>query len=210
MTKRFFIAGTDTGVGKTYIACKLLESFNQQGLSTVACKPVASGCETTKQGLKNEDALHLMQTASIKLPYHEVNPIALQPPIAPHIAAEQINEEITVEKLINMCQPVLNCKADVLVIEGIGGWYVPLNDNETMADFVKALDLSVILVVAIRLGCLNHALLTYHAIRACDVEFHGWVANRIDSDMLAAEENVKTLSNWLGRNKLVSDFSNDL
>jgi dethiobiotin synthetase len=210
MTKRFFIAGTDTGVGKTYIACKLLESFNQQGLSTVACKPVASGSEMTKQGLRNEDALHLMQAASIKLPYHEVNPIALQPPIAPHIAAEQVNQKITVEKLITACQPVLNCKADVLVVEGVGGWYVPLNDNETMADFVKALDLSVILVVAIWLGCLNHALLTYHAIRACDVEFQGWVANRIDNDMLAAEENVKTLSNWLGAEKLLSDFSNDL
>jgi dethiobiotin synthetase len=210
MTKRFFIAGTDTGVGKTYIASKLLESFNQQGLSTAACKPVASGSEMTKQGLRNEDALHLMEAASIKLPYHEVNPIALQPPIAPHIAAQQSKQKITVEKLINMCQPVLNCKADVLIFEGVGGWYVPLNNTETMADFVRALDLSVILVVAIRLGCLNHALLTYNAIRACGVEFHGWIANRIDPDMLAADENVKTLSDWLGQNKLISKFSNDL
>lgn len=210
MTKRFFIAGTDTGVGKTYIACKLLSAFNQQGLSTVACKPVASGCEITKQGLRNGDALHLMQAASIKLPYHEVNPIALQLPIAPHIAAQRSKQKITVEKLINMCQPILNCKADVLIFEGVGGWYVPLNDTETMADFVKALDLSVILVVAIRLGCLNHALLTYRAIKANGVNFHGWIANRIDANMLAAEENVKTLSNWLGAEKLLSGFSNNL
>jgi dethiobiotin synthetase len=199
MTKRFFITGTDTGVGKTYTAAKLLTDFNQQGLSTVACKPVASGCEMTTDGLRNSDALILQKTASIKLPYNEVNPIAFAQPIAPHIAAAKVNQKLTVEKLIKSCQPVLNYKSDILIIEGVGGWYVPLNAKETMADFVKTLDLSVILIVAIRLGCLNHALLTHHAITTSGVKYAGWIANRIEPKMLMLKENIETLSGWLGR-----------
>lgn len=198
MTKRFFITGTDTAVGKTYIARKLLTMFNQQGLSTVACKPVASDSAITVEGLRNEDALCLQQAASVKLPYHQVNPLAFKPPIAPHIAAQQIGEKLTVKKLISACQPALDYKADVLIVEGFGGWYAPLNGQETMADFVKALDLSVILVVAIRLGCLNHALLTHRTILNDGINFAGWIANRIDDNMLVVEENVKTLLNWLG------------
>ncbi len=203
MTKKFFITGTDTGVGKTYMAAKLLADFNKQGLSTVACKPIASDSEMTKNGLRNSDALILQKAASIKLPYTEVNPITFAPPIAPHIAAAQVNQKLTVKKLITACQPALNYKSDVLIIEGVGGWYVPLNDKETMADFVKALDLSVILIVSIRLGCLNHALLTHHAITTSGVKYAGWIANCIEPDMLALEENIETLSNWFGQPPMI-------
>lgn len=194
MAKKIFVTGTDTDIGKTYVALGLLNQFKQQSLSTIAIKPLASGCESTAEGLRNADALKLQQHASIKLPYAEVNPIALSEPIAPYIAAKKQNLVLDVLTLKEKCQPALQRPADVYVIEGIGGWYQPLNAQESMADFVEHLNLEVLLVVGMRLGCLNHSLLTYHNIRQRRIKLCGWVANCIDPNMLFLQENIQILS----------------
>ncbi len=157
--KRFFITGTDTNIGKTYISRGLLKLFNLQGYLTIAIKPIASGCEIIQGELYNQDALTLQQAANILLPYNTVNPICFSPPVAPHLAAQQINQIITVSSIVKQCQSALSTVADVCLIEGVGGWSVPLNQNETTADLLNALAAKVILVVGMRLGCLNHALL---------------------------------------------------
>jgi len=194
MAKRYFITGTDTGVGKTYVTVGLLNTFKSQGLSCVAIKPIASGCQQTPDGLRNDDALCLQQAASVRLSYDIINPVALEPAIAPHIAAEQAGCLLTAQRLQTLCQPAFSCPVDVVLFEGVGGWCVPLNPQETMADFVAALDLNVILVVGIRLGCLNHALLTEQAIKASGAKLTGWIANCIELDMPALQENIDFLS----------------
>jgi dethiobiotin synthetase len=181
MTKLFFITGTDTNVGKTLVSAALLKTLNELGKTTVAMKPVASGCEVKeidgKKLLCNADALLLQKNASIHLPYQTVNPFAFAPAIAPHIAAQEVNVEINAALLHKHAQQVLNVNADVTIIEGAGGYLVPLNNEETLADFAKALDGDVILVVAIRLGCINHALLTAKAIEQDGLKIATWVAN---------------------------------
>lgn len=190
---KIFIAGTDTDIGKTHVATELLMALAKQGCATVAMKPLASGCAMTAQGLRNQDALCLQKAATIKLPYEQINPLAFAEAIAPHIAAEKINRPITLTNLITLCQPALNHAADVHIIEGVGGWHAPLNAQETMADFVAALDMPVLLVVGMRLGCLSHALLTYEAIINRDVKCLGWVANCVHADMPALDENIAYL-----------------
>lgn len=197
MKKIYFITGTDTGIGKTYVTTQLLQQFNQQGLKTVGLKPVASGGIITASGLQNEDAIALQQHASIKLPYEIVNPILFQEPIAPHIAAKQENRSLNVELILKACEPGLTTHADIILIEGVGGWLTPLNEQETMADFVKALNIPVILVSGIRLGCLNHTLLTYHHIQQSGVICESWVANCLDSNMLAQKANIDFLKSAL-------------
>jgi dethiobiotin synthetase len=191
--QRLFITGTDTEVGKTTIACKLLTELNQHGYKTVGLKPIASGGIITAEGMRNEDALALQQAASVKLPYELINPICLESPIAPHIAAQQANLPLSALELFNQCIPTLQQAADHIVIEGAGGWLVPLNATETMADFVALLDCPIILVVAMRLGCINHALLTVANIHQHGLELGGWIANCIDPEMLNLEENLATL-----------------
>lgn len=190
---RLFIAGTDTGVGKTYASCNLLNFFNQQGLSTLAIKPISSGSLMTIDGLRNEDALALQQHASIKLAYEEVNPFTFLPPIAPHIGAEQQGIKLTLPHILEKCAPALNHTADLHLIEGTGGWLVPLNDKETFADLALALNAEIILVVGIRLGCINHTLLSIEAIKNKGCKLKGWIANCIDQDMLHLEENITSL-----------------
>lgn len=191
--EKIFITGTDTGIGKTTAALWLLDQLNQQGHSTIAIKPVASGCEFINGQLINDDALKLQQHASIKLAYSQVNPFAFAPPIAPHLAALENNQILSAEIISEAIAPTLKIPADYYVIEGCGGWLVPLNNNETYADFVVKNDFSVILVVGMRLGCLNHALLTYHAIKASGVKLKGWIANCIDPTMGYREHNIKSL-----------------
>ena len=193
----FFIAGTDTDVGKTLIAAGLLTAAQQRGLSTVAIKPVAAGCEETAQGLRNDDALILQQAMSLSLPYEQVNPVALQPAIAPHIAAEQVGKRLTASQLAGYCRGVLMQPADLAVVEGAGGWRVPLNRVETLAGLAKALNVPVILVVGVKLGCINHALLTAEAIARDGIALAGWVASRLDPVMPCYEENVATLKSLL-------------
>lgn len=176
MQPHLFVTGTDTEVGKTRISVGLIKRLQQKGLSVAAMKPVASGCEWRDGEWQNEDALALSNQADIKLPYSQVNPYAFEPAIAPHLAAEQIGQTMSLSRIESQFA-LIKQQADVVVIEGAGGWLVPLNDQQTIADLAWALKLSVVLVVAIKLGCINHALLTVQAITASGLTLQGWVAN---------------------------------
>jgi dethiobiotin synthetase len=191
--KTFFIAGTDTDVGKTLIAAGLLIAARTNGLTTAALKPLAAGCEKTDVGLRNADALLLQSVITEPLTYEQVNPIALEAAIAPHIAAQQEKRILSADRIAGFCRGSLN-QADFTLIEGAGGWRVPLNPQETLADVVKILRVPVILVVGVRLGCINHALLTLEAIRNDGLQVAGWIANCIDADMLVLEENIASLA----------------
>lgn len=190
--KAFFIAGTDTDAGKTLVATGLLIAAKNLGLSTAALKPVAAGCEQTEAGLRNSDAVQLQAAITTDLFYEQINPIALKAAIAPHIAAQQEKRSISSDRLTGFCRSVLG-SADVTLVEGAGGWRVPINPRETMADLAKNLQLPVILVVGMRLGCLNHALLTFEAIVRDGLQVAGWVANCIDCDMPVLRENIDSL-----------------
>lgn len=191
--KTFFIAGTDTNVGKTLVAAGLLVAAKNQGLTTAALKPVAAGCEKTDAGLRNSDALLLQSVITEPLVYEQINPIALEAAIAPHIAAQQEKRVLSADRLAGFCRGSLNL-ADFTLVEGAGGWRVPLNPQETLADVAKILRLPVILVVGVRLGCINHALLTVEAIRNDGLQLAGWVANCIDADMPVLHENIHSLA----------------
>ena len=195
--KAFFIAGTDTGVGKTLVSAALLFKAQQQNLSTAALKPVAAGCEETLDGLRNEDALLLQKYCQPSLRYEQINPVALRAAIAPHIAAQQENRRLSVNGLSGFCRGVLMTRADFTVVEGAGGWRVPLNARETLADLAKELHLPVILVVGVRLGCINHTLLTVEAIVRDGLSLAGWVANVIDADMPCIDENIAAIAERL-------------
>jgi dethiobiotin synthetase len=194
-----FITGTDTEIGKTTISCLLLNYFKRLGYTTAALKPIASGCETKTNGLLfNDDASKLMRAATLDLPYHIVNPYTFEDPIAPHIAAAKTNQMITVQQVQQAISHVqTNYSIDILLIEGVGGWAVPLNDYQSYSTIVINLKLSIILVVGMRLGCLNHALLTYQSIIAQGGHLIGWVANCLDDTMLVQGENIKTLKQRL-------------
>lgn len=194
----YFITGTDTNVGKTFVSVQLLKKLASLGLSTIALKPIASGCLPTPHGLVNDDALALQQAATVSLPYTAVNPYAFEPPIAPHIAAAQAGVALSVENLIETLTPILNTKAEVKLIEGAGGWLLPLNAQETLADYVTSIQAQVILVVDLKLGCLNHALLTAEAIQQRGLTLAGWVANSVSEIMPHYEENLRFLSEKLG------------
>ncbi|MFC3115858.1 dethiobiotin synthase [Cellvibrio fontiphilus] len=191
--KAFFITGTDTNVGKTLIASGLLVAANNMGLSTAGLKPVAAGCEKTDAGLRNSDALLLQSVITEPMAYEQINPIALEAAIAPHIAAQQEKRVLSADRLAGFCRGSLN-QANVTLIEGAGGWRVPLNPSETLADLARILRLPVILVVGMRLGCINHALLTVEAIRNDGLTLAGWVANCVDADMPALQENIQSLA----------------
>ncbi len=188
-----FITGTDTDVGKTVVACGFLAAANQQGLRTAAIKPVAAGCELTEQGMTNSDALQLQAAASHQLSYQQINPIALEPAIAPHIAAAEAGVRLSASRLVGYCRGVSLMPVDLVLIEGAGGWRVPINSRETLADVARELNCAVIVVVAMRLGCLNHALLTMEAIRRDGLQIAGWVANILDEHMPRLEQNIDTL-----------------
>jgi len=188
-----FITGTDTDVGKTVVACGFLAAANQQGLRTAAIKPVAAGCEVTEQGMTNSDALQLQAAASHKLSYQQINPVALEPAIAPHIAAAEAGVRLSASRLVGYCRGVSLLPVDMVVIEGAGGWRVPINSRETLADVAQELECAVIVVVGMRLGCLNHALLTMEAIRRDGLQIAGWVANILDTEMPRLQENIDTL-----------------
>lgn len=191
--KTFFVTGTDTDAGKTFVACALLKAASLAGLSTAVIKPVAAGATATADGLRNSDALQLQAFSTIPMSYEQVNPVCFEQAIAPHIAAKINDKRVKVERLAGFCQGVLLKRTDLTIIEGAGGWRVPLNEREFMSDLVKQLNVPVIMVVAMRLGCLNHALLTAEAIVRDGLSLAGWVANRIDPHMQCYEENRDTL-----------------
>jgi dethiobiotin synthetase len=180
--RSIFVTGTDTEVGKTRISVGIIHKLVAQGYKVAAMKPIASGCEVTVDGLRNEDALALMAASNVDLPYELVNPYAFKPAIAPHIAAQQVGVDIDFE-IIQKNYDLIQQQADLVVVEGAGGWLVPLNNTTTMADLAKQLKLDVVLVVGIRLGCINHALLTATAIQQSGLEFKGWVANDLESSL---------------------------
>lgn len=193
MAHAYFVAGTDTDIGKTLIAAGLLIAANAKGLSTAALKPVAAGCERTPAGLRNADALLLQRSMSVELAYEQINPVALEAAIAPHIAAAQAGVRISVDRLAGFCRGVLMQRADLTLVEGAGGWRVPLSNREFLSGLAVELKLPVVLVVGMRLGCINHALLTFEAIARDGLPLAGWVANRCQPDMACYEENLQTL-----------------
>ncbi|MDH3315391.1 MAG: dethiobiotin synthase [Gammaproteobacteria bacterium] len=187
-----FVTGTDTGVGKTWVSLGLMASLQAQGFSVVGMKPVSAGCERTPEGLRNEDALLLQRQSSVMQPYERVNPAAFEPPIAPHIAAEEAGARINFAR-IRRAYDKLAVTADLCVVEGAGGWLVPLSARRSFADLVEHLGLPVMLVVAIRLGCLNHALLTVESIERRNLSLIGWVANLPAPETARAEQNIQAL-----------------
>jgi dethiobiotin synthetase len=198
MTPRgVFITGTDTGVGKTVVATALIRTFVAQGLRVAVMKPVASGSERTSEGLRNEDALALMAAANVAAPYERVNPYCLEPAISPHIAAKEACIAVDTGH-IRRHFDALTASADLVVVEGAGGWLAPLGPRISIKDLAAALDLPVVLVVGLRLGCINHALLTKLAIESHGARFAGWIANSIDSAMPRRKENLETLAEQLG------------
>lgn len=197
MGAAFFVTGTDTEIGKTTIACGLLQAARNAGLSTAAAKPVASGCERTAKGLRNSDALGLLAGCSLPLRYEEVNPFAFEPAIAPHLAAREAGVQLDVEALAGPVNAVLARNADFTLVEGAGGWRVPLAGGENLSDLAVRLGLPVILVVGVRLGCINHAVLSAEAIQRDGLVLAGWVANIVDPATSRLEENLATLAERL-------------
>lgn len=186
----YFITGTDTGIGKTRVAVAILHALRQQGKPALGFKPVASGCDATVDGLRNPDALALQAAGTRPLPYALVNPYAFAPPIAPHLAAARDGVIIDIRRIRD---DIASARPEWAVVEGVGGWLVPLNPHETVADLAAVLGLPVVLVVGLRLGCLNHALLTAAAIRARGSSLAGWVANLIDPVFADAPANIEAL-----------------
>lgn len=194
MSKSWFVTGTDTEVGKTAISCALLAAAGKAGLRTAAIKPVAAGCDADG---RNEDALQLINNMTETLDYSQVNPVALDEAIAPHIAAQREGRRLQADRLAGLCRGVMSGSADFVLIEGAGGWRVPINRRETLADLAVALQVPVVMVVAMRLGCINHALLTAEAIRRDGLQLAAWVANQPGEPMNCYEENLDTLRNLL-------------
>ena len=197
MQQSYFVIGTDTGVGKTYIASALVRHFAEKGNDAVGMKPVASGCELSEYGiwqgqLVNDDVVALYEAGNVPAPLELINPYHFEPAIAPHIAARKAGVQIDLNLIARSYQELAKM-ADVVVVEGAGGFFVPLNDKEMLADLAVKLNLPIILVVGMRLGCINHALLTVEAIKARGLTLAGWVANRIDPDMSMFEENLASL-----------------
>ena len=188
----YFITSTDTNAGKTTVSICLVKHFKSLG-NTVACmKPVSAGCVATPAGLRNDDALQLMRESSVDIDYKLINPFAFEPPIAPHIAAQQSQTVIDLATIKDSYSQIAN-SADRVIVEGAGGWLVPINESQTMEDVATDLSLPVILVVGMRLGCLNHALLTANRILDKKLSLAGWVANHVDENMLQQVENIETL-----------------
>ena len=194
MEQGYFITGTDTNAGKTWATIALMRYFKQQGKTVVGMKPVAAGCTMQNGQLKNEDALLIQENALVQIDYGLINPYAYELPVSPHIAG--INNPVNLAKIVEKFY-TLKALAEIVLVEGAGGWYAPLNDYEDISDLAKALALPVILVVAIRLGCINHAKLTWQAIQHSGIPCAGWIAVCVDPDMLKPDENIDTIKTAL-------------
>jgi dethiobiotin synthetase len=197
MRSGYFITGTDTGVGKTLVAVALTRALVEAGKRTAVMKPVAAGTVKTPEGEFNDDALELMAASNVKAPYEDVNPWLFRTPASPHLAARADGVAIRHERTVEALER-LRAVSDVVLAEGAGGWHAPISATETMADVASVLDLPVILVVGMRLGCLSHALLTRDGIRGSALPFAGWIANKLESEMPLANANIETLSSRFG------------
>jgi len=190
----YFVTGTDTGVGKTLVSCALLHAFAAQGKRVAGFKPVAAGCDDDDL---NEDAKRLRAASGIQATYGQINPYCFAHPIAPHLAAKHAGARIDFSRILASYRELAG-QTDEVVVEGAGGFCVPLNEKQDSADLAKELGLPVILVVGMRLGCINHALLTLRAIGDYQLECAGWVANVLDEDMAALQENIASLRERIG------------
>ncbi|MBI1175510.1 MAG: dethiobiotin synthase [Sideroxydans sp.] len=190
----FFVTGTDTGVGKTLVSCALLHAFAAQGKAVAGFKPVAAGCDEDGH---NEDAQALRAASSMPLTYGQVNPYCFERAVAPHIAARYAGVRIELSRILTSYRELAG-QADEVVVEGAGGFRVPLNEKQDSMDLAQRLNLPVIVVVGMRLGCLNHALLTVRAVAECGLECAGWVANVVDPDMPVLQENIDALLPRIG------------
>jgi len=193
-----FITGTDTGVGKTLVAVSLVRALAAQGMRVAAMKPIAAGAVNTPRGLRNDDAEALAAAANVAAPYERINPYCLAAPVSPHIAAAEAGVTIEVSMIARRFGELAE-RADCVIVEGAGGWLAPISDHETVADVARALALPVLLVVGLRLGCLNHALLSARAIEADGLTLAGWIGNSIDPAFERREENLAALERRLGR-----------
>jgi dethiobiotin synthetase len=189
----FFITGTDTGVGKTLVAVALTRALVARGLRTAVMKPVAAGSVRTPDGPRNDDAVELLAASNVKAAYEDVNPWLLTTAASPHLAARHDGVSIGHEK-IAIAYRRLAAVSDLVLVEGAGGWLAPISATETMADVAEKLELPVIFVVGLRLGCLNHALLTREAIRSSGLPFAGWIANKMQSEMALAGANIDSIA----------------
>lgn len=185
----YFVTGTDTGVGKTLVSCALLHAFAAQGKRVVGFKPIAAGCDEDDH---NEDAIKLRDASTVRATYGQINPYCFPHPIAPHLSARHAGSRIDFSRIFASYDELAG-QSDEVIVEGVGGFCVPLNEKQDSVDLAKQLDVPVILVVGMRLGCLNHALLTLRAIADAQIECAGWVANVLDADMSALQENIDTL-----------------
>jgi dethiobiotin synthetase len=194
MEQGYFITGTDTNVGKTWATVALMRYFQGKGKSVIGMKPVASGCVVKDGMLVNADALLLQENATVKLNYHSINPYAFALPVSPHIAGK--NNPVELDIIVKSFNSIKE-QAQVVLVEGAGGWYSPLNENQYNSDLAVALALPVLLVVAIKLGCINHAKLSYQAIIGSGVSCAGWIAVCTDANAMYPEEIVLTIKNML-------------
>ena len=192
MPQSYFVTGTDTGIGKTIVSCALLSAYSARDNAVIGMKPVVTG----RVGGEWADVKAIVAASSIAAPREWVNPYAFIPPISPHLAAKQAGMEIDIE-IIRQAYCNLQKISDVVVVEGVGGIMAPLNDRNDVADMAYALDLPIILVVGMRLGCLNHALITEKVIQASGLKLAGWVANQVDPQMNSFDENLHTLKERL-------------
>lgn len=202
MRQGFFVTGTDTNVGKTHVSGLLMRVLAEEGICVGGMKPVASGGLWVSGQWRNEDALLLESLGSVALPYDWVNPYAFQLPVSPHLAARLEGRQVSLEAIMAQFRKI-EAKVDSVVVEGAGGWLCPLSQTLDIADLAKALGLPVILVVGIRLGCINHARLTERMVFASGVPYAGWVANFIDPEFTAGDETVETLTRFLGQKPLI-------
>jgi dethiobiotin synthetase len=189
-----FITGTDTGVGKTRVAAALCRALAARGTRVAAMKPVASGCALTPEGLRNEDALALLAAMNVRARYSDVNPYAFAPAIAPHIAAREAGVDIDFS-VLDRAYERLRMQSQALIVEGAGGWLAPLDSSRAFADLAVHWQMDVVLVVGMRLGCLNHALLTVESVERRGLNLRGWVANSIDLKFERVTENISSLEN---------------
>jgi dethiobiotin synthetase len=192
VARSFFVTGTDTGVGKTLVSSALIRAFVSRGKKVIGMKPLASGSDRTAQGLRNSDALSLQQSANVAADYDTINPYCFEPAIAPHLAAQQANVAVELSVLQQAYRRLAE-RSEIVIVEGAGGWRVPLTPTGYISDFPEAERMAVILVVGLRLGCLNHALLTAEAIQAGPCRLVGWVGNLIDPDFALLQQNLDTL-----------------
>ena len=201
MTRGCFVTGTDTEIGKTLITTALLHACRERGLSTIGMKPVAAGATNRNSRLINDDVEAIVAASSVGADTKLVNPYLFTPPIAPHIAASETGSDIDANHIVE-CFNQLATMADIVVVEGVGGFRVPLQGRFDTADLAVELGLPVVLVVGMRLGCINHALLTAEAIRVRKLTCIGWIANQIDPDMSRLQENMATLDELLDMPRL--------